>query len=187
MPDSPALAARDALRVFRMLALAAAACTLAVIVASAVVRHAQGYVWCIEWPACEARLTAGDGREPASAGVTVARIAHRLAATIAALLVVAMLVMARQRDPQWRPVRRAAVAALVLVIALAAFGAATAESRSPLVPLGNLARRLRPVRRPGSSPRHRHAQRPLVAVNADPGDGRVAARVRGGCAGCLDR
>jgi heme A synthase len=116
---------------FRLLALAAAACTFVVIVASAIVRHSQYDVRCLEWPACSVRSSA-DPRRPPSTGVTAARISHRFAATIAALLVIGMLVFGRNAQ------RRAALVALAIVIALAAFGAATAESRSPLVALGNL-------------------------------------------------
>jgi len=118
---------------FRYLALAAAAFTFVVIVASAIVRHSQYDVRCPEWPACAVRSSA-DARQPASSLVTGARTAHRFSATIAALLVVGMIASGRAQRAQ----RRAALVALALVVALAAFGAATAESRSPLVALGNL-------------------------------------------------
>jgi heme A synthase len=125
------IASREAGRLFRLLASAAAACTFVVIVASAIVRHSQYDVRCLEWPACAVRSSA-DPRQPAANDVTVARISHRFAATVAALLVVGMLVFGRNAQ------RRAALVALALVVALAVFGAATAESRSPLVALGNL-------------------------------------------------
>lgn len=125
------IGAFDRARLFRLLALAAAAFTLVVIVASAFVRHSQYDVRCLEWPACAVRSST-DPRQPPGTAVSVARIAHRFAATVAALLVVGMLVFGR--DAQ----RRAAIAALALVVALAGFGIATAELRSPLVALGNL-------------------------------------------------
>jgi hypothetical protein len=110
----------DRARLLGWLALAAAACTLVVIVASATVRHSLAAV----------------GRSPETAIVNAARIAHRLAATVAALLVLAMVVLGRGNgEPRQRALSRTA---LVLVAALAVFGAATASSPSPLVPLGNL-------------------------------------------------
>lgn len=112
---------------FRALAFAAAALVLVVIVASAIVRHGQVDVRCVEWPACAV------ARAPAGSGSNAARITHRLAATLAAFAVLAMVVVAR--SPR---TRRAALAALALVIALAAFGVTTGDSLSPRVALGNL-------------------------------------------------
>lgn len=121
----------DRVRLFRLFALAAAAFTLVVIVASAFVRHSQSDVRCLEWPACEVRWSV-DPRQPPGTAVTVARISHRFSATLAALLVLGMLVFGRGAQ------RGAALVALALVVALAVFGIATAELRSPLVALGNL-------------------------------------------------
>ncbi len=132
-PGRSAVAPRDAGRILRMLALAAAAFAMVVIVASAIVRHSQYDARCLEWPACAARSSA-DARQPPSITVTIARVAHRMAATITALLVAGMLAFTRSHSPP----RKAALVALAIVVALAAFGAASAESRSPLVALGNL-------------------------------------------------
>lgn len=125
------IASSDRVRLYRLAALAAAAFTLVVLAASAYVRHLQYDVRCSAWPTCDVRSSV-DPRQPPPTSLTVARVSHRLAATVAALLVVGMLVFARDVE------RRAAIAALALVVALAGFGAATAESHSPLVALGNL-------------------------------------------------
>jgi cytochrome c oxidase assembly protein subunit 15 len=114
------------------LAIVAAALTFVVIVASAFMRHVQAGLSCADWPACYA-LAAGAG-DAQIAGVGVARGVHRLAASGAALLVLAMLLVAWRHPPS----RRWAVSALGIVAALAALGVATPGARLPAVALANL-------------------------------------------------
>ena len=75
-------AAGDDGRVFRACALAAAAFTLVVIVASAFVRQSQVDLRCVEWPACAMRPAVAASPAPGSA-LSGARLAHRIAATVA--------------------------------------------------------------------------------------------------------
>ncbi|MFO1398756.1 MAG: hypothetical protein U1F48_17005 [Burkholderiales bacterium] len=123
--------ASDDGRVFRACALAAAAFTFVVIVASAFVRQSQVDLRCMEWPACAMRPAVAAAPAPATA-LGGARTVHRVSATLAALFIAGMLVTGRGTH------RRVAAGALALVVALAGFGAATGGSPSPLVALGNL-------------------------------------------------
>ena len=123
---------------FVRMALAAAVLTFVVIVASAFMRHAQAGLSCGDWPACYARVAAPLASAPPDAGVQLARIAHRLAATGVLALVIALLLVARTRRPAWRREGRLALVALLVVGALAGLGVATPGARLPAVTLGNL-------------------------------------------------
>ena len=123
---------------FVRMALTAAALTFVVIVASAFMRHAQAGLSCGDWPACYARIAAPLAFAPPAAGVQLARIAHRLAATGVLALVIALLLVARTRRPAWRREGRLALVALLVVVALAGLGIATPGARLPAVTLGNL-------------------------------------------------
>ncbi len=123
---------------FVRMALAAAALTFVVIVASAFMRHAQAGLSCGDWPACYARVAAPLASAPPDAGVQFARIAHRLAATGVLALVIALMLVARTRRPAWRREGRLAQVALLVVVALAGLGIATPGARLPAVTLGNL-------------------------------------------------
>lgn len=120
------------------MALAAAALTFVVIVASAFMRHAQAGLSCGDWPACYARVAARGADALPGAAVQLVRIAHRLAATGVLVLVVAMLVVARVQSPARQREGRLTLAALLIVGALAGLGVATPGARLPAVTLGNL-------------------------------------------------
>ena len=123
---------------FARMALAAAALTFVVIVASAFMRHAQAGLSCGDWPACYARVAAPGVVVAPGAGVGRARIAHRLAATGVLTLVIGMLLVAWTQAAAWKHEGVLALAALAVVAGLAALGAATPGSRLPAVTLGNL-------------------------------------------------
>lgn len=70
--------------------------------------------------------------------LATARIAHRVAASAALLLVIALLMQSLARQPPLRPQGRLAIALLALCLFLAALGRAGGASRWPPVVLGNL-------------------------------------------------
>ena len=99
-PDADARACAS---LFARMALAAAALTFVVIVASAFMRHTQAGLACADWPACYGRIAASPARDAApSTGVRVARIAHRLAATGVLALVIGLLLVAWTQKPAWK-------------------------------------------------------------------------------------
>jgi cytochrome c oxidase assembly protein subunit 15 len=135
--DTPEAAARLA-TLFARMALAAAALTFVVIVASAFMRHTQAGLSCADWPACYATLGAPGADAVPSAGVHLARIAHRLAATSVLALVIGLLLIAWTQKPAWRRAGGRALAALTIAGALAVLGIITPGARIPAVALSNL-------------------------------------------------
>lgn len=120
------------------LALAAAALTFVVIVASAFMRHAQAGLSCADWPACYALLAAPDADAATPVGVHLARIAHRLAATAVLALILGQVLLAFTQRPVWRREGALALAALAIAAALAILGIVTPGARLPAITLGNL-------------------------------------------------
>ncbi len=125
-------------RMFAQLALAAAALTFVVIVASAILRQTQVGLSCADWPACYGQVDASAADTPPSTGVRLVRIAHRIAATGVLALIVGMLLVAWTQEPAWKRQGTLALAALVIAAALAVLGVATPGARLPAVTLGNL-------------------------------------------------
>jgi len=118
-------------------ALAAAALTFVVILASAFMRHTQVGLGCADWPACYGRIDLG-AAEDATAGVRIVRLAHRLAATTVLALVVGLVLVGWSQRPPWKEEGILATTALMLVAGLAILGVATPGTRWPAVTLGNL-------------------------------------------------
>ena len=138
MRDGSPVGGSRARRTFALVALAAAALTLVVIVASAYMRHAQAGLSCPAWPECYARVASGPGDEARASGVPTARIAHRLAATLVTGAIALALLLAWMQRPAWRREGRLVATALLIVAALAVLGIATPGARLPAVVLGNL-------------------------------------------------
>jgi cytochrome c oxidase assembly protein subunit 15 len=134
-PQEPAARLRI---LFARTALAAAALTFVVIVASAFMRHTQAGLACADWPACYGRMEDSGGETLPSTEVRIARIAHRLAATSVLALVIGLLLVAWTQKPAWKREGTLALAALIAAAALAVLGLATPGSRMPAVTLGNL-------------------------------------------------
>jgi cytochrome c oxidase assembly protein subunit 15 len=121
-------------RLLRLLATAGAALVLLVIVSSAFLRLTQAGLSCADWPACYGRVGA---EAQVTDGQRIARLAHRLAATaVAAILIALSLIAWTQRPPL---VRQGAIviACLGIVIGLAILGIATPGTRLPAVTLAN--------------------------------------------------
>ncbi|MFT3818065.1 MAG: COX15/CtaA family protein [Rubrivivax sp.] len=133
---SPAADARRAL--IRRLARVCVALMLATIVLSAYLRLSQAGLGCGDWPACYGQVLRG--APPAAAGFAegLARLAHRIVATVFLALAVALVLISRRPQPALRAERRLAWALLLLTLALAALGVVTRGSTLPAVTLGNL-------------------------------------------------
>jgi protoheme IX farnesyltransferase len=101
---------------FRRLAVVTIAATFVLIAVGGLVRATDSGLGCPDWPRCFGRLV-----PPAELHAWIEH-SHRLVASVVMLLVAA-LVVAAWRTGQDRVVRRAAVAALVLVLAQALIGA----------------------------------------------------------------
>jgi cytochrome c oxidase assembly protein subunit 15 len=134
---APDATARLRLVVARI-ALAAAALTFVVIVASAFMRHTQAGLACADWPACYARMESAGSEAAPSSGVRAARLAHRIAATGVLALIIGMLLVAWTQKPPWKREGYLALVALVVAAALAVLGIATPGARLPAITLGNL-------------------------------------------------
>ncbi len=120
----------------RRLALCCAVLMLATIGLSAYMRLSLAGLGCVDWPACY-----GLGlRQPqhGSDGVAAARLAHRLVASAALILVFTMALASVVARPRLPREGRLSVALLVLALALAGLGLVTAGARVPAVVIGNL-------------------------------------------------
>ncbi len=121
----------------------ASACLLllvAVTCLSAYLRHGAGGLGCAPWPACFGqgeRVAAGpvviDGQ-----ALTAARTAHRITATLALLLLMALVFTSVGRRPRLRREGALSSALLALALLLALLGVFTPGSRLPAVAIGNL-------------------------------------------------
>jgi protoheme IX farnesyltransferase len=101
---------------FRRLAVTTIAATFVLIAVGGLVRATDSGLGCPDWPRCFGRLV-----PPAELHAWIEH-SHRLVASVVVVLV-ALLVVAAWRTGQDKVVRRAAVAALVLVLAQALIGA----------------------------------------------------------------
>ncbi len=125
------------------LALLCAALVLAVTSLSAFMRQTKAGLGCAEWPACYGReLLRQQQGAPASAelqtATAAARLAHRVAASAALLLVVTMVMVCFGSQPLlWRE-GLLALALLGLALFLAVLGLWSSAARLPAVAMGNL-------------------------------------------------
>jgi heme o synthase len=101
---------------FRRLAVVTIAATFVLIAVGGLVRATDSGLGCPDWPRCFGRLV-----PPAELHAWIEH-SHRLVASVVMVLV-ALLVVAAYRTRQERAIRRASVAALVMVLAQAMIGA----------------------------------------------------------------
>src|SRR6188472_1776732 len=126
-------------RLLRMLASIGAALVVVVIVSSAYLRLSQAGLSCADWPACYGNLS---HIAEATTAQLVARLAHRIAASAVAFILIALLAVSLTQRP--RLVKQSTIAALALAVAamLATVGAVMSESMRvtplPAVTLANL-------------------------------------------------
>ena len=114
---------------------------LAITSLSAFIRMARMGIGCEPWPACyvqRASLPAEAMAALDGESVVAARIAHRISASAALLLVIALLFKTLAQQPALRSQGRLALALLGVAIFLAVLGRMTGDSRAPPVILGNL-------------------------------------------------
>ena len=122
------------------MAWACAVLVLAITSLSAYIRLSGAGLGCEPWPQCygDAWSAARAGLPAPQEGVALARIAHRLLAVAALLLIIAMVMSAYSKTPVLRREGRMALALLALALFLAILGRWTAGARVPAVTLGNL-------------------------------------------------
>lgn len=125
----------------RRMAWTSTALMLATITLSAYMRLWKAGLGCGDWPACYAQglraaqagaiLASGDG-------VALARLAHRIVASVTLVLVIVMVMSALATKPALKRAGAYAVALLGVAVALAVLGIATPGARLPIVAIGNL-------------------------------------------------
>lgn len=125
----------------RKLALACAVLVLAITSLSAFLRLSASGLGCEPWPQCYGQSLRDRQRgvvEPPSGIVTAARIAHRVAAVVALLLIIAMVINTWSKAPVLRREGTMVLGLLLLALFLAILGRWTAGAKVPAVVLGNL-------------------------------------------------
>lgn len=141
-PQSPA--ATDPARrlaLVRRLALWCAGLMLATIVLSAFMRLSSAGLGCADWPACYGqglRDAVSGQAPPGSHAVALARVTHRIVASLVLVLVIVLTMATLGTRPLLPREGRLALALLLLALALAALGVVTAGATLPAVTLGNL-------------------------------------------------
>ncbi len=130
------------LKLLHRLALLCLLLLVAVTSLSALMRHRAAGLGCDPWPACYGqgdRVAATPGAVMVGGqALTAARVAHRIAATLALLLVIAMVAIAFGARPALRRAGGLALALLVLATLLALLGLFTPGARLPAVAMANL-------------------------------------------------
>ena len=125
----------------KKLAWACAALVLAITSLSAFIRLSRAGLGCQPWPQCYAQALQATGQPaaaPVDGPVAAARIAHRVVAVVALLLVIALVMTTLSKEPMlWRE-GRMALGLLGLALFLAILGRWTTDARIPAVMLGNL-------------------------------------------------
>jgi cytochrome c oxidase assembly protein subunit 15 len=127
-------------RLLRRMAQAGLLLTVLIVVLSAYVRHRGVGLGCEDWPACYGQdlSLVQQGQAVATDGdVLLARVVHRVVATVMLVLVIAMVFSSLAR-PRLRREGTLASGLLALALALAVLGVVTPGSRLPAVALGNL-------------------------------------------------
>ena len=133
--------AASRIRALRKLAWVCVAVVLAITSLSAFIRLSRTGLGCEPWPECYAQRAGSAGAavaEKPDTAVTAARIAHRVVAVAALLLVISMVMTAFASTPVMRREGRMALGLLVLAVLLAVLGRWSAGARVPAVILGNL-------------------------------------------------
>ncbi len=125
----------------RALALIGVILMLLVIALSAYMRLSQSGLGCAEWPGCQGRILREAAQAvagPDAPGVTLARRAHRVAASTVLLLTLILTLVALAVRPRLWHVGRLALAMLLLTLGLAVLGVVAGGAKLPAVVLGNL-------------------------------------------------
>jgi heme a synthase len=129
------------LPLLRRLAWLCTVLMLATISLSAFMRLSQAGLGCADWPACYGQnLRAAQPGDAAPSGhaVAAARLAHRVVASLALVLVILLTMATLATRPVLKRAGALSLALLLLALALAALGIATPGARLPAVAMGNL-------------------------------------------------
>lgn len=140
--SSPPSSLGRRLELLRRMAWLCAVMVLVITSLSAFIRLSKAGLGCEPWPQCygqELRAQQlGEASPEAGTATAVARLAHRVIASSALLLVLVMVMTALASRPAlWGP-GRMALGLLLLALFLAVLGRWTADARVPAVTLGNL-------------------------------------------------
>ena len=131
----------DRITLLRKLALLCAALVLAITSLSAFIRLSKAGLGCEPWPQCYGqglREAPSATPQPVPPVVAGARVAHRVVAVAALLVIIGMVMTTLASTPMlWRQ-GRMVLGLLGLALFLAVLGRWTADSRLPAVVLGNL-------------------------------------------------
>ncbi|GMV56599.1 MAG: hypothetical protein AMXMBFR6_24040 [Betaproteobacteria bacterium] len=131
------------LLVLHRVALLCVVSVLAVTTLSAFLRHAKAGLGCAEWPACYGQeLRAAQRGEPPAAAeqatTAVARLAHRIVATLVLLWIAIMLMVCFGARPFLVRDGGIVLALLALAVGLAVLGRWSSDARVPAVAMANL-------------------------------------------------
>lgn len=127
----------------RRMALLLTVLVLVITSLSAYIRLSRAGLSCADWPQCYGeRLRQAQQGVSATAGdsdaVAAARFAHRIVASAALLIIVAIVAVCFSARPVWRAEGGVALALLALALGLAVLGRWSSDARVPAVALGNL-------------------------------------------------
>lgn len=131
------------LSMVRRLAWLCVATVLAVTTLSALIRVTNAGLGCAEWPQCYGerglrRAAAAPAGADETTATIVARVAHRIMAVAALLLIVFVIVICFGDQPRLRAAGATAIALLALALFLAVLGRWSSGSRIPAVSIANL-------------------------------------------------
>jgi heme A synthase len=119
-------------------ASAAAVVVLVIVVSSAYLRQVSVRLNCPAWPDCVQRVTSEDPSRVQATGERLARLVHRLSASIAAAMVLLIAYLSWVQQPRVRSDIALAAGLVVLTVFLAVLGRWSKSSQVPLITLGNL-------------------------------------------------
>lgn len=130
-------------KLLRRMALLCTVLVLVITTLSAYIRLSRAGLSCADWPQCygeglrqaQQGLAATAGESDATA---IARLAHRIIASSALLLIVTMVVVCFTARPVRWADGRVALALLALALGLAVLGRWSSDARVPAVAIGNL-------------------------------------------------
>ena len=141
MPAPPAPALDHRRRLLRRMAQGCLLLMVLIVSLSAFMRHQAAGLGCSDRPACygqSLRALQGGAAAEAGTGVAVARLAHRVVASVTLILVITMVLSCLATRPLLRREGMLSLALLVLALGLAGLGIVTPGSRLPAVAMGNL-------------------------------------------------
>jgi heme A synthase len=122
-------------KVIARIAALATVLILVILASSAYLRLSSPEGACAQDPVCAASVSSADQAGPAR---SIARAAHRISASVVAVLVLLVAALAWLRREGTRETRWVAVLLIALTVFLAALGAAAGGSQTPAVTWGNV-------------------------------------------------